>query len=180
MSPNQSQREKKILQELQEHGSASIRELAESLDVSAMTIHRDVNKLAADGLVSKTHGEVTLPMARSNSADGCAMCGKAIDARTVFVIGISNNEQKRACCAHCGLMLQEQTEKTWQSMTADFLHGHMISANHAFYVSKSELNVCCVPSVLSFGSKQEAERFAKGFGGIVADMQGTVEYLKSM
>jgi nitrous oxide reductase accessory protein NosL len=62
-------------------------------------------------------------------------------------------------------------------MTADFLHGHMISAGRAIYVIESQLTVCCVPSILSFGSRQEAERFRKGFGGKLADAKTTVKLL---
>ncbi len=181
MPSHPSQREKKILEQLQEHGSVSIKELAEALNVSSMTIHRDLNKMSAEGLVSKAHGEVTLPTKSGKTApDNCAMCGKVVSERTAYVISLVNQEQKRACCAHCGLMLQVQTEGLWQSMTTDFLHGHMISANQAFYVVQSELNVCCVPSVLSFGSQQEAERFTKGFGGKVTYMNETIHHLQSM
>lgn len=175
-----SQREKKILEQVQRHGSASIKELAEALGVSAMTIHRDLNKLVAEGCVFKARGEVTLPKKVRAGAETCAMCGKAIPERTVFVVGLSNGEQRKACCAHCGLMLQDQTEGVLQSMTADFLYGHMLSANHAFYVMHSEVIVCCAPSVLSFGTKQDSEKFSKGFGGSAADMKGTIAQLKSV
>lgn len=176
-----SQREKKILEKVQEHGSVSIKELAEALDVSAMTIHRHLNKLAADGLVNKLHGEVALPSRLGKgSVNTCDMCGKSTSDRTIFVITLSGGESKRACCPHCGLMLQGQTEGPMQSMTADFLYGHMISVTQAFFVVQSELNICCVPSVLSFGSKQEAEKFMKGFGGRVDGLKGTIDFLMGM
>lgn len=181
MANSSSQREKQILQQVQEHGSVSIKDLAESLDVSAMTIHRDLNRLASEGRVAKIHGEATLPVKASQTgAHDCAMCGKAVSERTGYTVITSNRKMHYACCAHCGLMMHERTEGLWQSMTADFLHGHMISANHAFYVLQSELKVCCVPSVLSFESRQEAEKFTKGFGGQVADMKTTIHRLHSM
>lgn len=62
-------------------------------------------------------------------------------------------------------------------MTTDFLHGHMISANQAFYLIGSDLNICCVPSILSFGSKQEAEKFQTGFGGKLAGMDEAIQFL---
>ena len=62
-------------------------------------------------------------------------------------------------------------------MTADFLHGHIVSAGQAVYLLESELTVCCVPSVLSFGSRAEAERFEKGFGGRLANLKETMRFL---
>ena len=49
-------REKKILEHLQKQGSASIQELMEVFNVSNMTIHRELNKLAEAGLIQKKHG----------------------------------------------------------------------------------------------------------------------------
>ena len=71
-------------------------------------------------------------------------------------------------------------EGVLQSMTADFLHGHMISATQAYFVVQSALNICCVPSILSFGSKQEAESFTKGFGGKVANLKEAIHFLKTI
>jgi nitrous oxide reductase accessory protein NosL len=67
-----------------------------------------------------------------------------------------------------------------QSLTADYLHGHIISANQAIYILGSELTICCVPSVLSFGSRQDAEKFKKGFGGTLSNMEETLQYLNGM
>ena len=66
------------------------------------------------------------------------------------------------------------------SLTADFLHNHMVSAPQAVYVIQSELTVCCAPSVLSFSSRQEAEKFQSGFGGKLATMEDAVGFLQSM
>lgn len=172
-------REKKILEHLQKQGSASIQELMGVFGVSNMTIHRELNKLEEAGLIKKKHGGVTL-VTSIVGENLCAMCSKSILERTVFIVRFENGEQKRACCAHCGLMLQSQKKKTAQSLTTDYLRGHIISANQAVYVLGSELNVCCVPSVLSFGSQQDAEKFQKGFGGTLANMQGTIQYLHGM
>ncbi len=166
---------------LQKQGSASIQELAEVLGVSNMTIHRDLNKLELAGRLQKKHGGVMLsgktPIAGEHS---CSMCNKPALERTVFIVQLENGEQKRACCAHCGLMIQSQSKEAWQSLTADYLHSHMVSANQAIYVIGSELNICCVPSVLSFGSQQEAEKFQKGFGGSLLNMEESIKHLQGM
>jgi biotin operon repressor len=160
-----AQREKLILEEVEEKGSISIKELAEKLGVSPMTIHRDVNKLTAEGVVIKSHGQVLLPEKPKGDEEACAMCRKPVSARTAYLLILTNGEQKRTCCPHCGLMLQMREEEVWQPMATDFLHGHMISASQAFFVLESELSICCVPSVLSFGSEAEARKFTAGFGG---------------
>lgn len=177
--PNLSiDRKKKILEFLQKQGSASIQDLAKAFNVSNMTIHRDLNKLTETGRIQKKHGGVVL--GGESQAVGehlCSMCNKPVSERTVFIVQFENGEQKRACCAHCGLMIQSQPEKVWQSLTVDYLYGHMVSAGQAFYVIGSEINICCVPSILSFGSQQDAEKFQKGFGGRLMNMEQAVKHL---
>ena len=143
-----------------------------------MTVHRDLNRLAVAGLVSKTHGNASLISSAPAAKDACAMCGKTVNERTLFIVSLPNGEQRRACCAHCGLSLQGQMRGV--SLTADFLHNHMVSAPQAVYVIQSELTVCCAPSVLSFSSRQEAEKFQSGFGGKLATMEDAVGFLQSM
>ncbi|MBI3150888.1 MAG: DeoR family transcriptional regulator [Chloroflexi bacterium] len=178
MSYTSIDREKKILELLQKQGSASIQELVEAFEVSNMTIHRDLNKLVEAGQIQKKHGGVTLAGKTSSTGDVlCSMCNKPASERTMFIVQLETGEKKPACCAHCGLMTQSQSNNVWQSLTVDYLHGYMVSANQAIYVTGSELNICCVPSVLSFGSQQEAEKFQKGFGGRLMNMEEAIQYL---
>ena len=172
-------REKKILEILQKQGSASIQELVGVFGVSGMTIHRELNKMAEAGIIQKKHGGVVLanPLPAENS-NHCAMCNKPISERTVFILRLESGEQKRTCCAHCGLMIQGQSKDILQSLTADYLHGHIINANQAIYILGCDLTICCVPSVFSFGSRQDAKKFQKGFGGTLANMDETIYYLQ--
>jgi DNA-binding IscR family transcriptional regulator len=171
---NSLDREKKIIEILQKQGSASVQELAEACGVSSMTIHRELDKLAEAGLIQKKHGGAALAEPSPNQ---CAMCGKSVSERTVFIVQLESGEQKRACCAHCGLMIQNHAKGVQQSLTADYLRGHILSAGQAVYLLNSEMAVCCMPSVLTFGSRQDAEKFQTGFGGTIANMQEAVEYL---
>ena len=174
-------REKKILEFIQNQGTASIQELVEAFGVSNMTIHRELNKLAEAGVIQKKHGGVSLvtkPLVEDPNQ--CAMCNKTISERTVFIVHLESDEQKRACCAHCGLMIQSRAKDVSQSLTADYLHGHIISANQAHYLLGSQVVICCMPSVLSFGSRLDAEKFQKGFDGTIANMDEAIQYLHGM
>ena len=180
MTSNSFDREQRILEHLKQYGSASIQEMAHAFGVSNMTIHRNLNKLVETGQVVKKHGGATLPGAGGKAMDegfSCAMCGKPVSARTVFIVKLENGDEVRACCSHCGLMLQSRSENVWQSLTADYLYGHMISAGQAYYLVGSEVSICCVPSVLAFGSNVDVEKFQKGCGGQVLSMNDTAYYL---
>ena len=54
-----AQRKARILEEVSTSGARRISDLADSLGVSEVTIRRDVEQLAAQGLVDKVHGGVT-------------------------------------------------------------------------------------------------------------------------
>src|SRR5699024_3143895 len=54
------ERRRRILDEVRRRGSVSVTTLAEQLDVSGMTIRRDLESLAADGMLDKVHGGATL------------------------------------------------------------------------------------------------------------------------
>jgi DeoR/GlpR family transcriptional regulator of sugar metabolism len=54
-----AQRQGLILKEVADRGAARISELAEELNVSEMTVRRDIDLLAEQGLVDKVHGGAT-------------------------------------------------------------------------------------------------------------------------
>jgi DeoR/GlpR family transcriptional regulator of sugar metabolism len=51
-----SQRRNKVLEWLQEEGSARVRELAQAFGVSEVTIRQDLERLEAEGLIVREHG----------------------------------------------------------------------------------------------------------------------------
>jgi DNA-binding LacI/PurR family transcriptional regulator len=53
-------RQARVLDVLARRGSARVSELTEALGVTAVTVRRDITQLAADGLVTRVHGGVTL------------------------------------------------------------------------------------------------------------------------
>ncbi|NMB22460.1 MAG: DeoR/GlpR transcriptional regulator [Corynebacterium sp.] len=52
----QERRRERIISYITRHGSARVEQLAEHFDVSAMTIHRDLEALAADNLLERIRG----------------------------------------------------------------------------------------------------------------------------
>lgn len=64
------QRRERLMEELRAHGAITVRDIAAKLGVSELTIRRDVNTLADEGLVSRVHGGATLPSPLDRSAAG--------------------------------------------------------------------------------------------------------------
>jgi DeoR/GlpR family transcriptional regulator of sugar metabolism len=64
------QRQERILEEVRERGGARVSDLVELLGVSDMTIRRDIEALAARGLVEKVHGGATAAAERSAEEPG--------------------------------------------------------------------------------------------------------------
>ncbi|TDO51400.1 DNA-binding LacI/PurR family transcriptional regulator [Kribbella sp. VKM Ac-2527] len=55
------QRHERVMDELRRHGAVRVKELAELLGVSELTIRRDIATLATQNLLTKVHGGATLP-----------------------------------------------------------------------------------------------------------------------
>ncbi|ROV67288.1 DeoR family transcriptional regulator, partial [Streptomyces globisporus] len=62
------QRHERVLELVRERGSLRVAELAEELGMSAVTLRRDVEALAAQGLVERMHGAVVWPSGQSRPA----------------------------------------------------------------------------------------------------------------
>ena len=65
-------RQGRILEAVREHGAVRVVDLSHSLDVSEMTVRRDLETLAAQGLVQKVHGGATAVTERSIDEPGFA------------------------------------------------------------------------------------------------------------
>jgi len=64
------QRQALILEEIRRHGAVRVSELTELFAVSDMTVRRDLDALAAAGLVDKVHGGATAPGRLSTDEPG--------------------------------------------------------------------------------------------------------------
>ena len=74
-------RRRQILELLGTRRMLTVQELAEELGVSAMTVHRDIGRLAGAGYLAKTRGGATLPSPAAHdpsAGDLCAMCNRIV------------------------------------------------------------------------------------------------------
>jgi DeoR/GlpR family transcriptional regulator of sugar metabolism len=176
-------RKEEIL-ELIAKGYNSVKTLAEHFGVSLMTIYRDVRELEREGKIIRKHGELLLKKEEEKQVQEigvCAYCGKLSDKRLEFVYRLKSKTVS-ACCAHCGLLLFKgfQGNEVQSCMTRDFISGNPINCFSAWYVVDSSAVPCCSPSAIAFGNKEDAEKFARGFGGKVFDFESAVKVVEEL
>lgn len=148
-----------------------ISDLSSELGVSKMTVHRDVKPLIDEGFVLKTFGGITLAHEniKEEKDHSCIYCNRDLHKRLAYQLILTNNNIEMACCAHCGLLRQQQiNDDVTHSICQDFLMGTTISASLATYAMDTSIKMrCCQPQVLAFEYKNDAKKFIKGFGGTI-------------
>ena len=178
-----SVRQTKIIEWLEESKTLTIDELAEKFGVSIMTIHRDLDALAKSGLIEKVHGGVNLITPETSppqSTPTCSMCGMTVSERIVFSIQLKDGTGLNACCPHCGFLLLDQYEASITAvLVKDFLHGRIMNGLEATYLVGCSITLCCMPTILSFTTLDEAERFQRGFEGEIMRYAQVRDYLVS-
>ncbi|WP_147212744.1 DeoR family transcriptional regulator [Oceanobacillus sojae] len=175
-----SKRQEQIYQMIQEEGHVKIRDLSEKFEVSEMTIHRDLKLLMEQGLVKKIFGGVQLQeVSNKIQQKQCTYCHKPIsnEGKLTYQLILSANRIERTCCAHCGILRHKQLgEVVLQALCHDFMTNTTISATTAWFVMDTSLQMgCCEPQVLTFGNKDHAEKFVKGFEGTVLRFEEAAE-----
>ncbi|MUK90208.1 DeoR family transcriptional regulator [Ornithinibacillus sp. L9] len=167
------ERQNKIKELITEKHSMKISELSKELNVSEMTIHRDLKPLIDEGLISKTFGGITLvhnPEDHfSPSIAGCVICGSKIQERLAYRLILPDSKIETACCTHCGLLRHSQLgDQVVQAICYDFLRQITLSAPTSWFVMDTTVHIgCCQPQIISFELKDHAEKFVSGFGGDV-------------
>jgi hypothetical protein len=108
----------------------------------------------------------------------CGVCGGPItESSNLFVITDAAGKEQPYGCPGCGLSVLAKMEAAAQgrAKAQDFLRRTMVDARQAWYLRGSEVGYCCQPSWLAFGTKAEAEKFARGFGGEVLDFAAAMK-----
>jgi DeoR family transcriptional regulator, glycerol-3-phosphate regulon repressor len=116
---NSNPRQIKLLDVVRAHGSASVEQLADELDVTLQTVRRDVQRLAEAGLVTRFHGGARVPSStveniahrqrESLNAEGKARIARAVaaqvpnDCSLILNIGTTTEAVAKALLQHTGL-----------------------------------------------------------------------------
>ena len=163
------ERQHQILSWLDQEGTLSIAEISKRLNVSEMTIYRDIKPLLEGKKINKTSGGISLVTISNNSPNSCSYCLKELNNRHPVQIITTHQTVEQLCCPHCGLLRYKDIEKNVsQIICRDFLQNTTISAKLAYFLFDADFNLnCCQPQVLTFESLIYAERFQKGFGGTI-------------
>ncbi len=179
-----------ILTRLKESGSLQVTELSEELQVSKMTIHRDLALLEEKGALRRIHGgAVPVPgaPATSTTVDAlpasklgeCLICTRPPTQHLLYTMTSRSGEQCQACCPHCGISAHiHYGDKIVMALTADYLTGKLHAAQNSWFLYGSVAAPCCHPSILTFEDEQMARRFQTGFGGTVGRLNDAIKYLR--
>jgi DeoR family transcriptional regulator, glycerol-3-phosphate regulon repressor len=116
---NSNPRQIKLLDVVRAHGSVSVEQLSEALDVTLQTVRRDVQRLAEAGLLTRFHGGVRVPSStveniahrqrESLNAEGKARIARAVagqvpnDCSLILNIGTTTEAVAKALLHHKGL-----------------------------------------------------------------------------
>jgi DeoR family transcriptional regulator, copper-sensing transcriptional repressor len=155
-----------ILLRLRQQGSLSLEEILAELKVSPMTVNRDIQSMASEGVVKRTHGGIVLPDV-TQQGTSCATCHAPISNRTQFLLTTASGANLAFCCPHCGFSQLGRFPNAVGVFATDFFYGTMIDAAITSFVIGSSVSLCCEPSVLSFKNRDQAEAFCRGFGGSI-------------
>ncbi len=113
---NSNPRQIKLLDVVRAHGSASVEQLADKLDVTLQTVRRDVQRLSEAGLLTRFHGGVRVPTStieniahrqrESLNAEGKARIAAAVarripnDCSLILNIGTTTEAVAKALLNH--------------------------------------------------------------------------------
>ncbi len=173
-------RHEQIITWLEQEGTLSIKEIQSRLNISHMTVHRDLDYLAGKNLLKKVRGgatRITTSTLNPNPSPNCKMCGRKIVQRTEIVLQMDDGNQSSACCPHCGLMLIANRSNIESALARDYLYGYMVNVFQASYLIGCELRICCIPSTLCFAHISDAQRFQTGFGGKIFNFTEALNHL---
>lgn len=128
------ERRRRLLDAVNARGSLSVAEAERTLQVSRMTVHRDLDVLAAQGLVRKVHGGVVALSQRGTDL----FDARAQPFEDRLAIG---REAKRTIAAHVARLIEKANTLLLDSSTTVFqLHEHLgAERGHETYIVTGSL-----------------------------------------
>ena len=116
---NSNPRQIKLLESVRTRGSMTVEQLADMLDVTLQTVRRDVQRLADEGLLTRFHGGVRIPMSTTENiayqqraslnAEGKLRIARAVadrvpnDCSLILNIGTTTEAIAQQLMRHTGL-----------------------------------------------------------------------------
>ncbi|MCX7976573.1 MAG: DeoR family transcriptional regulator [Bellilinea sp.] len=169
---NREIRQQTILNLVEQKQTLTIAEIRKLLQVSAMTLHRDLRDLEEKKLIRRVHGGVVSgKMSFPVQFESCAHCGGELPVRTRITLIDQHGKKSQVCCCHCGFGLMRHEEYS-SALGVDFLYGTVVDLKHSLFLVKPQVKICCEPSVLLFADEEDALRMQKGFGGVIMNYEG--------
>ena len=132
--------------------------------------------------------------------DLCRVCERGLHKGVTYRLELARGHED-ACCPRCGMHYQIEhpgaAKKAWAT---DVTSGAFIAAESAYYVEGGDVEYCtmhstpverqpqsvavrdfdrCLPSLVAFTSKQEAETYQKQHGGQVLSYEQAMEKVKA-
>jgi len=117
----------------------------------------------------------------SGEVKRCMTCGMDISKypHTKYVVTTTEGEESITCGVQCGLTLHLRLKERFKSaMALDLLTNRAFDAQSGFYVYKSTVITDMAPGFISFATRSNAEKFAKGFGGQVVSYEEALKIWK--
>src|ERR1700719_3171931 len=105
------ERQQKMLDWLTDEGTMTIAEISKRLNVSEMTVYRDIKPLIEENKLSKTSRGISLAPIGNISLNKCAYCLKELNNRHPVQIITHDQRVEQLCCPHCGLLRYKDIEK---------------------------------------------------------------------
>ena len=163
-----SERRARILERIQRAGGVSLAELAREHDVSAITVHRDLEQLSREGLVERFHGG-----ARAVPAAAPTRAETAWDRRLRQAGGA-----KDAIAAHARGMIPDGATIFLDATSTAFALGHRIDVD-----PPEDLTIVTTSPAIALGLESERVRVVMAPGEVDLRMRAiadgwTVDFLR--
>ncbi|HKJ05498.1 MAG TPA: DeoR family transcriptional regulator [Geopsychrobacteraceae bacterium] len=176
-----NERRKTILKLATLNGNVSTRAMAQHFKVSRMTINRDLRQLEKAGVIKAIHGGAIPLITRlqDNEQQFCSSCDKPTLPHQHFQLRHPDLSIETYCCAYCGLTAQLQNKSAEYHSVTDMISGRTLPVKDAYFLIRSSASPCCHPSILSFADESEVITFRSAFGGVIARIDATLDFLRT-